>query len=282
MLASPPLPCACCTAPLTSWWWRSPPTWCSTATTTGGTPYTSEWPSSSSSWQTSASIRYEWGRPAWSQFTSSSFTSFSRWVHAAVLKFSSTVYARLQHGFMVPQRLDYATSGVLVAPLTASACRAACAALQSRARGGADSTSSAQKFYLALLRGHVSCEPGRVFCVDRPVGEDPRPEWRGIRMSCSADAVNPRDAVTKVAVLNRCEIELYLRICSFDFYCSFQGRVRRLPGHPGAAPPPERSAAPTALPLPLAGAQDRRGLHLLRQEGHRAIQDVSARAAPCT
>ncbi len=103
---------------------------------------------------------------------------------------------------MVPHRLDYATSGVLVAPLTPGACRAADAALRAR---------DATKFYLAILRGHVDVggggagagAGGALLTVDRPVGEDDSPGWKGVRMSCGGRCRNPRPAVTRMAVVSR-------------------------------------------------------------------------------
>lgn len=56
---------------------------------------------------------------------------------------------KLQHGFYFIHRLDYATSGAICVALHKKACSAASTAFQKR---------TTKKFYLALLRGHVSNE----------------------------------------------------------------------------------------------------------------------------
>ncbi len=102
----------------------------------------------------------------------------------------------LQHGFLIPHRLDFSTSGVLVTPLSRRACRAANAAFQGR---------QTAKFYLALLRGHVDLSKGRVLRVDCAIGQDSRPEWKNVRMACLGDpwCQNQRPSTTRLVVLSR-------------------------------------------------------------------------------
>ncbi len=95
-----------------------------------------------------------------------------------------------QHGFRVLHRLDYATSGVVVVPLTKQFNRSASRALQQRL---------ARKFYVALVRGHVSQS---LVSVCRAIGEVPENE---LRMTCpglSDSCQRPRDAETRLAVLS--------------------------------------------------------------------------------
>ena len=55
----------------------------------------------------------------------------------------------LKHGFYFPHRLDYATSGVICIALNKKACAAAATAF---------SLQLTQKYYLALVHGHVRQE----------------------------------------------------------------------------------------------------------------------------
>ncbi len=163
-------------------------------------------------------------------------------------------HVSVQHGFLVPHRLDYSTSGAVVTPLSRSACRSADDALRSR---------RARKFYLALLRGHVQLHDP-VLRVDRPVGEDAKEEWRGLRMSCAEGCLRPREAVTKMAVLSRGVYGGYpaTKVSRRHQDLGNIGILARgiPPGPLGAR---DRSQAPTSRPLLLAGPQGGARLHLL-------------------
>lgn len=65
----------------------------------------------------------------------------------------------LKHEFFFVHRLDYATSGVICVALTKEACREAASAFQNR---------DTKKYYIALLRGHVSKER---LLITRPIGK---------------------------------------------------------------------------------------------------------------
>jgi len=62
-------------------------------------------------------------------------------------KYPHLVNDELEHSFYFVHRLDYVTSGVLCLALNKQACATASAAMQKRI---------SQKYYIALLRGHVS------------------------------------------------------------------------------------------------------------------------------
>jgi 23S rRNA-/tRNA-specific pseudouridylate synthase len=89
--------------------------------------------------------------------------------------------------------LDYSTSGALVIPLTNQANQAGAQALSKR---------RAQKYYLAILRGH--CRQN-FYHINLPIGDDTRPEYSKTRMATpTVDyCVHPRHAETLVTVLNR-------------------------------------------------------------------------------
>lgn len=73
-----------------------------------------------------------------------------RSVHTEMAKaFPDLVNRKLRHLFYFPHRLDYATSGILCLALCKKACAAASAAFENGFCG---------KFYLAIVRGHVSKE----------------------------------------------------------------------------------------------------------------------------
>lgn len=102
-----------------------------------------------------------------------------------------------QHGFRVLHRLDYSTSGVLLVPLTAEACRAAARAFSDR---------RTQKYYLAVVRGRVA---GDFILISRAIGDDARPKWKNVKM-CTDDhdfCQNPRPSQTKLVVLSRGSFE---------------------------------------------------------------------------
>lgn len=62
-------------------------------------------------------------------------------------KYPHLVNKNLEHGFYFVHRLDYVTSGVICIALNKRACAAASSAFQKRI---------SRKYYIALLRGHVS------------------------------------------------------------------------------------------------------------------------------
>ena len=99
-----------------------------------------------------------------------------------------------KHGFTVLHRLDFATSGLLVVPLSKKAAKAAARAFERRLT---------KKFYSAILRGCL--EAGDLVTVDWPVGEDAEGD-PGVRM-CLEDGTErcsrPRSAVTNMVVLSR-------------------------------------------------------------------------------
>lgn len=64
-------------------------------------------------------------------------------------KYPHLVNTNLEHCFYFVHRLDYVTSGVLCIALNKRACAAASGAMQKRI---------SRKYYLALLRGHVSVD----------------------------------------------------------------------------------------------------------------------------
>ena len=100
-----------------------------------------------------------------------------------------------KHGFPVLHRLDFATSGLLVVPLSKKAAKAAARAFEHRLT---------KKFYSAILRGRL--EAGDLVTVDWPVGEDAEGD-PGVRMRLEEDGTErcsrPRNAVTNVVVLSR-------------------------------------------------------------------------------
>jgi len=109
-------------------------------------------------------------------------------------KFPLLADPNLQHAFRFVNRLDYATSGLLVVASTPEGATVAGKAFQKR---------DAQKFYLAILRGHIE-HP--YINIKEPIGEMPDPEQRKLKMatpSCPGGCVNPREASTDLLVLSR-------------------------------------------------------------------------------
>lgn len=91
---------------------------------------------------------------------------------------------QLGHEFRFSHRLDFATSGLLCISLNKSAAKAVTKCFT---RGQVD------KYYLALVRGHLSQE---MLDISLPIGDDMRPEWHKIKM---ATAQNPYAGPCKVA-----------------------------------------------------------------------------------
>lgn len=78
---------------------------------------------------------------------------------------------KLGHEFMFAHRLDYATSGLM------------CISVHKKAAGAITKCfvhKRVDKYYLALVRGHVSKE---MLDISLPIGNDIRKEWEGIRMA---------------------------------------------------------------------------------------------------
>ncbi|XP_068250000.1 RNA pseudouridylate synthase domain-containing protein 1-like [Palaemon carinicauda] len=78
---------------------------------------------------------------------------------------------KLGHEFMFAHRLDYATSGLM------------CISVHKKAAGAITKCfvhKRVDKYYLALVRGHVSKEMLDVYL---PIGNDIREDWEGIRMA---------------------------------------------------------------------------------------------------
>ncbi|XP_077274195.1 RNA pseudouridylate synthase domain-containing protein 1 isoform X2 [Temnothorax americanus] len=101
------------------------------------------------------------------------------------------VNPRLCHEFHFVHRLDYPTSGVMCVALNKRAARAASSAFENH---------KVQKFYLALVHGHVR-EPHIV--IDKPIGADVR-EMTGNHKMCTNDSIfcdKPRRSYTTLVVL---------------------------------------------------------------------------------
>lgn len=100
---------------------------------------------------------------------------------------------RLGHEFMFAHRLDYATSGLM------------CISVHKKAAGAITKCfvhKRVDKYYLALVRGHVSKEMLDVYL---PIGNDIREEWEGIRMATplSPYAGRCKAAHTRLLVLQK-------------------------------------------------------------------------------
>lgn len=101
------------------------------------------------------------------------------------------VNPKLCHEFHFVHRLDYPTSGVMCIALNKKAARAASIAFENH---------KVQKFYLALVHGHIH-EPYIV--VDKAIGDDIR-EKHGNHKMCTDDSIfceKPRRSVTVLVVL---------------------------------------------------------------------------------
>ncbi|XP_076039914.1 RNA pseudouridylate synthase domain-containing protein 1-like isoform X2 [Oratosquilla oratoria] len=100
---------------------------------------------------------------------------------------------RLGHEFLFIHRLDFATSGLLCIPVHKAAAGAATKCFAQR---------KVDKYYLAIVRGLVSKEMVDIYL---PIGEDMRPEWRGLRMTTSLKpyAGKCRTAHTRLLILQK-------------------------------------------------------------------------------
>lgn len=108
-------------------------------------------------------------------------------------RFPHLVDKDVGHEFRFSHRLDFATSGIL------------CISLHKAAAGAFTKCfvkHQVDKYYLALVRGHLSEE---MVDISVPIGDDMRPEWYKIKM---ATALNPhagpcKAAHTRLLVLQR-------------------------------------------------------------------------------
>ncbi|TRY73378.1 hypothetical protein TCAL_05542 [Tigriopus californicus] len=100
---------------------------------------------------------------------------------------------KYKFGFRVLHRLDYATSGLMVIPLTDPAMSSASKAFQKR---------QTQKFYIAILRGHVSENHIKIHF---PIGDTSDPQWQSIKMVTASDPLctHPRESETHLVVVSR-------------------------------------------------------------------------------
>nr|XP_045594005.1 RNA pseudouridylate synthase domain-containing protein 1-like isoform X1 [Procambarus clarkii] len=107
--------------------------------------------------------------------------------------FPALANQNLGHEFRFAHRLDFATSGLLCIALHK---KAAAAAVKCFVHKRVD------KYYLALVRGHVSKEMLDIYL---PIGDDTRPEWHGIKMATplSHHASHCRTAHTRLLILQR-------------------------------------------------------------------------------
>lgn len=87
-------------------------------------------------------VKYRWMFTNWKLL-------FQTLHHHLSKKYPNLVNPNLHHGFYFIHRLDFVTSGAICIALHKKACSVASIAFQKRAT---------KKYYLALLRGHVSSE----------------------------------------------------------------------------------------------------------------------------
>ncbi|XP_050436643.1 RNA pseudouridylate synthase domain-containing protein 1-like [Adelges cooleyi] len=110
-----------------------------------------------------------------------------------IAKFPHLVVKNLEHGFYFVHRLDYVTSGVICIALNKTACSTASSNFQKRI---------SKKYYLALLRGHVSVDN---LDLTKAIGYCSE-EISGNHKMCTAEnkcCLSPRDARTRLSVLER-------------------------------------------------------------------------------
>ena len=96
----------------------------------------------------------------------------------------------VKYGFYILHRLDYATSGILVFPLTKKSVQKASKSFE---------TGKVEKYYLAILRGH--CQDNE-YQVTSSIGSDSRTDLK-MALSDSEFCTKPRRAETLVTVLSR-------------------------------------------------------------------------------
>ncbi|XP_060841685.1 RNA pseudouridylate synthase domain-containing protein 1-like isoform X2 [Rhopalosiphum padi] len=108
-------------------------------------------------------------------------------------KYPHLVNSKLEHSFYFVHRLDFVTSGILCIALNKQACAKASGAMQKRI---------SRKYYIALVRGHVSKDHLE---LTNSIGYCAR-EVDGNRKMCTIDeecCTEPRDAHTRLIVLER-------------------------------------------------------------------------------
>ncbi|BET00777.1 RNA pseudouridylate synthase [Nesidiocoris tenuis] len=109
-------------------------------------------------------------------------------------EFPELVNPSLRHSFHFVHRLDFVTSGVICIGLNKKASSAAAASFEGR---------RVVKYYLAIVRGHVS---GEIIQIDIPIGEM-KSELDGSHQMTAINSVgtcvNPRPSITKLLVLER-------------------------------------------------------------------------------
>ncbi|XP_070164738.1 RNA pseudouridylate synthase domain-containing protein 1 [Polyergus mexicanus] len=101
------------------------------------------------------------------------------------------VNPKLRHEFYFVHRLDYPTSGIMCIALNKKAARAASSAFENQ---------KVQKFYLALVHGHIHESH---IIIDKPIGDDVR-EKNGNHKMCTNDNIfceKPRNSYTVLVVL---------------------------------------------------------------------------------
>ncbi|CAL4213332.1 unnamed protein product [Meganyctiphanes norvegica] len=103
------------------------------------------------------------------------------------------VNPRLGHEFLFSHRLDFSTSGLLCISVHKQAAAAVTKCFVKKI---------VDKYYLAILRGHLSKEMLDVYL---PIGEDTREEWSRIKMTTSQSpyAGKCRNAHTRILVLQK-------------------------------------------------------------------------------
>ncbi|XP_014274671.1 RNA pseudouridylate synthase domain-containing protein 1 isoform X1 [Halyomorpha halys] len=115
-------------------------------------------------------------------------------LHSILSKlYPSLVNPKLRHYFHFVHRLDFVTSGVLCLALNKKAASAAALCFENR---------SAKKYYMALVRGHVS---GEIIDIKAAIGECSS-EKNGNHKMCvedDAECLAPRTAFTRLLVLER-------------------------------------------------------------------------------
>ncbi|ROT74030.1 RNA pseudouridylate synthase domain-containing protein 1 [Penaeus vannamei] len=108
-------------------------------------------------------------------------------------RFPDLVNPKLGHEFMFAHRLDFATSGLM------------CISVHKKAAGAVTKCfvhKRVDKYYLALVRGHVSKEMLDIYL---PIGDDLRPEWRDVKMATplSRHVGRCKPAHTRLLVLQK-------------------------------------------------------------------------------
>ncbi|XP_012221733.1 RNA pseudouridylate synthase domain-containing protein 1-like [Linepithema humile] len=101
------------------------------------------------------------------------------------------VNLKLRHEFHFVHRLDYPTSGVMCIALNKKAARAASSAFENK---------KVQKFYVALVHGHIHKSH---IIINKPIGDDIR-EKNGNHKMCTSDSIyceKPRKSYTVLIVL---------------------------------------------------------------------------------